>query len=232
MPHVTCFQHIDCEGPGLIADVLKSKGIGLRIIKTYKGEPIPENLGDGLVDLGGPMAVYEREILPWMVAELAAIQKCLDRSIPCLGICLGAQMLAHVGGGRVYKGDRQEIGWYPINLSEDGRLDNLLQGLPMEMTAFHWHGDTSTLPADAVRLAGSAYYPNQIFRLGQKAYGFQCHLEITESMIKDWMAAYASELKPNGGPIQLEWLEKDLHRNAQTLEGLAEKVFSRFAALL
>jgi GMP synthase (glutamine-hydrolysing) len=232
MPHITCFQHIDCEGPGSLLDVLKSKQIRLEIVKPFKGEPVPENLGDGLIVLGGPMGVYEESQFPWMTAELNAIRECLDSSLPVLGICLGSQMLAHAAGGRVYKGPSQEVGWYPITLTEQGHLDPLLLGLPLEFNAFHWHGDTFTLPAQAFLLAGSAAYPHQIFKVGTNAYGFQCHLEVTEDMVKSWMAAYVKELKPQGGPIAPEPIENRLSENARALEGLAEKVFTRFAALL
>ena len=101
-------------------------------------------------------------------------------------------------------GPVQEVGWHPIALTEQGRLDPLLMGLPDQFNAFHWHGDTFTLPAYAQRLAESASYPNQVFRVGSNAYGFQCHLEITEEMIREWMSVYAGELTPRGGPIAPE----------------------------
>ena len=89
-----------------------------------------------------------------------------------------------------------------------------------------------TLPPVAVRLAASAYYPNQVFKVGRNAYGFQCHLEVTEEMVRDWGALYAKELTPQGGPIRQERLTNLLLQNTRTLRTIAEVVFGRFAALL
>ncbi len=232
MSHVTCFQHIDCEGPGSLLEVLRSKGIRVELLKPFQGDAVPARLGDGLVVLGGPMGVYEESRYPWMTAELNAIRKCLDSSLPVLGVCLGSQMLAHAAGGRVFKGPSQEVGWFPITLTERGHLDPLLLGLPKEFNAFHWHGDTFTLPTGAALLAGSTAYPHQIFRVGPNTYGFQCHLEVTEEMVKSWMEVYAKELRPQGGPLAPEPIENRLAENAKELNGLAERVFTRFAALL
>ncbi len=232
MPHVTCFQHIDCEGPGSLLDVLKSKGVRVEILKPFQGDPIPAHLGGGLIVLGGPMGVYEEKKFPWMTAELNAIRQCLDSSLPVLGICLGSQMLAAAAGGQVFRGALPEVGWYPITLTEEGHLDPLLLGLPGEFNAFHWHGDTFTLPEGAVRLASSDYYPNQVFKLGRNAYGFQCHLEVTEQMVRTWASLYAKELTPQGGPNRPERIENELAANSRVLFAIAEQVFIRFAALL
>lgn len=232
MLHVTCFQHIDCEGPGSLAEIFQSKEVKLEILKPFKGDPVPEHLGSGLVVLGGPMGVYEEEQFPWMRLELDAIRKCLELSVPVLGICLGSQMLAAAAGGRVFRGPQPEVGWHPVEMTDEGRLDPLLLGVPSPFNAFHWHGDTFALPAKARRLAGSRLYPNQIFRVGSNAYGLQCHLEVTVEMIRSWASVYAKELTPQGGPIPPENLEGHLAENAKALKDIGGKVFTRFAALL
>src|SRR5665213_4041521 len=232
MSKVTCFQHIDCEGPGTLFNVLKSRNIRIETIKTYKGDAVAENLGDGLIVLGGPMGVYEEKKFPWMTLELNAIREFLKKGKPILGICLGSQMLAYAAGAQVFRGAIPEVGWYPIQLTPEGHFDSLFLGFPPEFNAFHWHGDTFTLPPQAIRLAGSHYYPNQIFKVGQNAFGFQCHLEVTEEMVKSWAALYAKELTPQGGPVRPERISDHLSENIHQLEGLAEKVFARFAALL
>jgi len=232
MTTVTCFQHIDCEGPGSLEEVLRSRGIKLHILKPFKGDKIPDPLGDGLVVLGGPMGVYEESKYPWMTDELNAIRLSLKIGRPILGICLGSQMLAHAGGGRVYKGPGPEVGWYPVTLTKEGHLDPLFLGLEETLTAFHWHGDTFSLHPEATRLAQSALYANQAFRIGVNAYGFQFHMETTEDMIRSWEKIYASELTPQGGPNPPERIETNLSANAKALRETAEKVFSRWAALL
>lgn len=232
MPRVTCFQHIDCEGPGTILDILKSKGVQVEVLKPFQGQEIPAHLGDGLIVLGGPMGVYEEKKFPWMTKELGAIRRCLDSSIPVLGICLGSQMLAHAAGGLVFRGAQPEVGWYPLSLTPEGHGDPLLLGLPTSFEAFHWHGDTFTLPEGAIRLAESDLYRHQIFKVGTNAYGFQCHLEVTEAMAREWAALYAKELTPQGGPNRPERILAGVAAKARALEGISEKVFGRFAALL
>lgn len=232
MPRVTCFQHIDCEGPGSLLEILESKDVELDILKPFKGDKIPSQLGDGLIVLGGPMGVYEEKTFPWMMEELNAIRKCLGLGLPVLGICFGAQMLAHAAGGHVFRGALPEVGWYPVELTSQGHLDPLLLGLPGTFDAFHWHGDTFNLPPNASRLAGSEWYPNQIFKVGLNAYGFQCHLEVTEAMVKNWAALYAKELTTQGGPIRPERVLEGLPQKARALQPIAEQVFIRFAALL
>ncbi len=232
MSRMTCFQHIDCEGPGSLGPLLKSLGIELEILKPFKGDTIPENLGDGLLVLGGPMGVYEEAQYPWMTGELIAIRKALAASLPVLGICLGSQMLAHAAGAQVFRGALPEVGWRPITLTPAGKKDPLLEGLPETFNVFHWHGDTFTLPKNAELLAGSDWFPHQIFKVGAKAYGFQCHLEVTEGMVRDWAHLYAKELVPAGGPTPLARVEGNLQSNAIQLEALAAKVFKGFAKLL
>ncbi|HVZ79184.1 MAG TPA: type 1 glutamine amidotransferase [bacterium] len=232
MPRVSCFQHIDCEGPGTLWDVLKSKGVQVELLKPFQGEEIPAHPGDGLIVLGGPMGVYEERRFPWMTKELDAIRRCLDSSIPVLGICLGSQMLAHAAGGQVFRGAQPEVGWFPIDLTSEGHGDPLLLGLPGTFDAFHWHGDTFTLPKGAVRLAESALYRHQVFKVGGNAYGFQCHLEVTGAMAREWASLYAKELTPQGGPNRPERILEGLEDKARALRVFSEKVFSRFAALL
>jgi len=232
MPRVTCFQHIDCEGPGSLLEILESKDVQVDILKPFKGESVPSQIRDGLILLGGPMGVYEEKAFTWMTEELNAIRKCLALGLPVLGICLGAQMLAHAAGGQVFRGALPEVGWYPVKLTPPGHLDPLLLGLPDSFDAFHWHGDTFNLPPSATRLAGSEWYPNQVFKVDGNAYGFQCHLEVTEPMVKSWAALYAKELTTQGGPIRPERVLGDLPQKARALQMIAEQVFMRFAALL
>ena len=232
MPRVTCFQHVENEGLGTLLPLLQSKEIKVQVLKPFKGDAIPDALGDGLIVLGGPMGVYEEKQYPWMTLELGSLRKALSNSLPILGVCLGAQMLAHAAGGQVYRGALPEIGWHPLALTPEGRHDPLFLDVPPEFSAFHWHNDTFTLPWNAVRLASSGYYPNQIFKINRNAYGFQCHLEITEDMAKSWMGSGARSFTPFGGPVRPERVLEDLPQNCETLRAYGEKIFYRFFSML
>jgi len=102
MHKITCFQHIECEGLGTLGDTLQSKGFVVLIVNPCKGEKVPEQLGKGLIILGGPMGAYEEAVNPWMDNEVSAVRKALDAKLPILGICLGSQLLAKAAGSQVW----------------------------------------------------------------------------------------------------------------------------------
>jgi GMP synthase (glutamine-hydrolysing) len=144
-----------------------------------------------LIILGGPMAVYEMHLFPYLVSEADLIHAAIDAHKHILGVCLGAQMLAHALGARVYPGSRTEIGWHEVTLSDEGMGDPLMSvlALPSRKVAhvFQWHGDTFDLPERSVRLASSVLYANQAFRYGDRVYGLQFHIEVTPAIVHDWL---------------------------------------------
>ena len=178
-------RHTQAEGLGVLANVLREFGIHHRYLDLPRGEPPPRDLRGvgGLIVLGGPMAVYEPDKHPFLATESALVERLLTAGRPVLGICLGAQLIAQVLGARVYPGEKREVGWKPVTLTEDGQDDPVFGGGETTFTAFHMHGDTWELPPDAKNLARSAMYEQQAFRWGDLVYGLQFHLEFTDPMI-------------------------------------------------
>ena len=113
-----------------------------------------------------------------------------------IGVCLGAQLIAEVLGGRVYRNPDKEIGWLPIQLTDAGRASPLFGFLPPSLTVFHWHGDTFELPAGAVHLARSAACAHQAFLYDGRVLGLQFHLESTPESVAGIVAACADEIVP------------------------------------
>ncbi len=191
--NVLIVKNVSVEGPGTIEDHLHQERIPCTIIDLQAGDPVPRLDGcTHLVVLGGPMAVYEMHRYPHLSAEANLIRSAIDAHKHVMGVCLGAQLLAHVLGARVYPGPAKEIGWYEVSLSEDGKADPLLSTLALPgrnaARVFQWHGDTFDLPHGAVRLASSDLYPNQAFRCGDRIYGLQFHIEVTPDIVRDWLA--------------------------------------------
>lgn len=192
---VLVLKNVHQEGPGTMEDFLKRKGIIYRVIEL-ESEKIPDDDYDILVIMGGPMSVNDGEIYHYLKEEERVVREYIRKDKKILGICLGAQMLARALGSKVYKGPRPEIGWYPIELSDDGLKDPLMQNLALHpregdlwkrFRVFHWHGETFDIPEGAVRLASSELYPNQAFRYGRGVYAFQFHIEVRKEMIAEWL---------------------------------------------
>jgi GMP synthase (glutamine-hydrolysing) len=181
-------QHVPFEGPGLIAEVASHKDLELRLCHPYRGDPLPamEEI-DGLVVMGGPMGVFDTAEHPHLAREVELIAAILDAGRPVLGVCLGAQLMAHALGATVYAGEQAEIGFGSVSLTQAGREDPVLGNLGTEiLPVMHWHQDTFELPEGAQWLARSELYPHQAFRAGEYAYGLQFHLEVDHQLAEAW----------------------------------------------
>ena len=224
---ILSIQNISCETLGTFEDLLVSEGYVLNKVLAPK-EPIPQSAIEfsAIILLGGPMSVYEG--IPYLNKEQSLIRDALRRNIPILGVCLGSQLIAGALGGTVYKGAKKEIGWYDVKITDKG-LDNLFKGLEKkELRVFQWHGDTFTLPQDAVVLAHSDLYP-QAFRIGS-AYGLQFHLEVTTDMIKVWTEEYRNEIRREG--IELERIIARNRNEIQELNKKCNLVWSNFSDII
>lgn len=190
--HVLIIKNIFSEGPGTIADYLAAQKIFSSVIDLSIGDPVPDAASfSHLLVMGGPMAVYEMDRHPYLVNEAKLIDAAIKANKHVMGVCLGAQMLAHVLGSRVYPGGKKEIGWYEVALTENGMNDPIMStlALPRKNAAqvFQWHGDTFDLPAGAVRLASSDLFPNQAFRYQDRVYALQFHIEVTPAIVRGWL---------------------------------------------
>ncbi|HZR10453.1 MAG TPA: type 1 glutamine amidotransferase [Myxococcales bacterium] len=217
-------QHEPGEGPGTLAPFLGDA----RFVRTFAGDPVPAE-ADALVVLGGGMGVYDQDRLSHLRDEVRLLRRCVEQERPVLGICLGSQLLACALGGEVAKAPRKEIGFYRVRLSEAAREDPLFGAAPESFVAFHWHGDAFTLPRGAVPLASSTMTPVQAFRFGARAFGVQFHLETDEEVLSAMLQG-EEELVEVG--VEPEALRAQATRELPRLRGIAQPIFSRFAALL
>jgi GMP synthase (glutamine-hydrolysing) len=191
--HVLILKNVITEGPGTIADYLNTKKIPYTICELSAGDAVPDpGSFTHLLVMGGPMAVYEMDQHPYLVNEALFIDRAVKANKHVLGVCLGAQMVAHVLGAKVYPGVKKEIGWYEVSLTPDGMSDHLMSSLALPggnaAQVFQWHGDTFDLPHGSVRLASSDLFPNQAFRYHDRVYALQFHIEVTPAIVRGWLA--------------------------------------------
>jgi len=232
MAEVLVLQHVAPETAGRIGDAVVAAGHTLRVVRSFAGEPVPQSLGTsaGLVVMGGPMGVYERDQYPYLHAELRLIEQALRSERPLLGVCLGSQLLAHALGAKVRPGPSKEIGWHELMLYPEAAADLMLSSAPHSFTGLHWHGDVFDLPAGAVGLARSAQTVWQAFRYGPSAWGLLFHMEVTQPMVAAMVHAFPDELAQAGLDGREVVAKAASHLPA--LERIAIPIFARWAKLL
>jgi GMP synthase (glutamine-hydrolysing) len=223
-------RHTQAEGLGLLANALREHGVHHRYLDLPRGEPPPRDFRPvgGLIVLGGPMAAYEMDRHRFLATESELIERAVTAGRPVLGICLGAQLIAQVLGARVYRGERREVGWAPVTATPDGREDEVFGTVPERLTVFHMHEDTYELPPDAKNLASSPLYEQQAFRWGDFVYGFQFHIEFTDTMITKLATEPESRAFLTGGGADPQRLLAETPGHLRELTAVSQRVFSSF----
>lgn len=170
MSKAVILQHVDYVGPGRIVPVFRDFGIPTEVRRLFAGDEAPTDLDEirVLVVLGGPMGVSDigSEQYPFLAKEVAVLQRLIAADRPVLGIALGAQLLAHAAGAKVYPNVKMappagpgqppkpaepitpmpEFGWGPVTFPFPGGTEPIVFGLNDGAPMFHWHRDTFDLP--------------------------------------------------------------------------------------
>ncbi|WDZ52445.1 glutamine amidotransferase [Acinetobacter vivianii] len=228
MKTVNVIQHLAFEDLGSLEDVFYQLGFRVRYFEAGVDDLSPALNYEGLtVILGGPIGVYETEDYPFLVDEIAGLKQRLKANKPTIGICLGAQLIAHALGAKVYAGHQKEIGWSQLEIKA---VENNPLAALENVKVLHWHGDTFDLPSNATLLASSAIYPNQAFSIGNNILALQFHLEITEQSFEKWLIGHTCEIRHAG--LSIPQLRADNLAYATQLESQTAKVIQHFLAHL
>jgi len=158
---------------------------------------------DAVMVFGGAMHVDQEAHHPWLREEEEYVRALLDRRVPLLGVCLGAQIVAKAAGARVGPAVEPEIGWVDVERTDD---DSVLGVLPGRFPAFQWHFYAFDVPAGAIELAHSRVCP-QAFRLGDAAWSVQFHPEVTREIVARWVEEAPDEV-PGGADALLAETEE------------------------
>jgi len=204
-------EHVPFEGPAAIACHAMERGYGLSRTRIFAGEPLPDlSEVDILAVMGGPMSVHDEKEHPWLIVEKQYLNLAVDKGVSVLGVCLGAQLLSEVLGGQVTRNPVPEIGWHEVRLEAPADRHRATEGFPDRFTAFHWHGDTFSIPEGASRLASSDVCANQAFAVDAKWVGLQFHLETTARSMELLIGNCPEDLIPGPAVQSAEMMRQGL----------------------
>lgn len=187
---VLVIEHESACPPGVLTDVLDHAGLDMHLFRPHRGDQLPEDLAgfEGLVVLGGGMGALDDQEHPWMPRVRRLLALAVDRHLPSLGICLGAQLAALGLEGRMGRRESPSTGLQRISLTQAGLDDPVVSALgSSEPTVFHWHQDQITrLPPYATLLATGSDEGVQAYRAGTSLWAVQFHPELTPAIAEAW----------------------------------------------
>ena len=230
---VAIFRHAATEGPGYFGTYLTRHNVAWRIVRIDEGEAVPQDPREfsGLVFMGGPMSVNDD--LPWIAPALRLIRAAADEGIPVLGHCLGGQLMAKALGGEVTRNPVKEIGWGRVDVASSRAAAAWFGNGLASFDAFHWHGETFSIPPGATCILSSRYCPNQAFVLGPHL-GMQCHVEMTPELVRAWCQEWEKEVESlarRTSSVQTPaQMMGSLEEMTRALNAVADRLYDRWSA--
>lgn len=218
-------QHVPFEDIGSMASDFAARNYSLTCTHWYRGDTTPDlHSFDALIVMGGPMGIYDEAIYPWLADEKTLIKAAIDAGKIVIGICLGAQLIADVLGGKVTRNAFKEIGWLPLQILPEAGTHPIALTLAKFPEVFHWHGDTFAIPAGALHIARSDGCANQAFVVNDKVFGFQFHLETTPASAAALIAHCAEDIDGSRYTQSTETIMADADKFARINRAMSEVI--------
>jgi GMP synthase-like glutamine amidotransferase len=210
-------QHEAPTPPGLLRPWLEGHGAEVETLRIDEEDPHdldPRDYGV-IASLGSEFGAYQDD-LEWISHEMDLLREAHEADVPILGVCFGGQLLARVLGGRVFRSEKEEIGWLPVGT----RNPELVPDGPW----FQWHFDTFTAPPGAEVIAQTEVGP-QAYVIGRNL-GVQFHPEVTPEIMDSWVAAYRHELDEHG--VDPDRLLAQTHEHSERNRATSFKLLDTF----
>jgi GMP synthase-like glutamine amidotransferase len=189
--------------------------------------PRDPRIFSGLVFMGGPMSV--NDALPWIAPTLEFIREAVRKDVPVLGHCLGGQLMSKAFGGRVGANPCKEIGWGEVRVADNGVAREWFGELSGFET-FQWHGETFSIPPGATRVLENPHCANQAFAIG-KHFGMQCHIEMTEELVRTWVRGGADEMREASSSPAVQspdQIYSNLEARLERLHQVADRIYDKW----
>jgi len=202
-------------------------------IHPYNNLKVDLNSFKAVILSGSPFSVRSEDALHFDLTKIKGVK-------PLLGVCYGAQYIAHFNGGKVIPSNKREYG--RANLSEIDNSDPLFNGIKTGTQVWMSHSDTiESLPLNAKCIASTNDVKNASFSISDElVYGIQFHPEVYHSsdgkqILKNFLINI-SNIKPNWTPDSFSTktiLEiKKIVSSEKVILGLSGGVDSTVAAVL
>lgn len=227
---VLAIVHQPDAGPGVFADELRQRGVELdEWMLSERGTGPPREIVDydAVLTFGGAMHPDQEDRHPWLRFEKDFLAAMLDDGMPLLAVCLGNQVLADAAGGIARRASRPEIGWFEVEVTDEGAADPLIGPLAPSFTAFQWHSYEAVPPDGSAILARSPVCA-QAYRIGERAWGIQFHAEVTAFDVSKWIDDYRSDEDAMRIGIGPDALREETERRMGDWNRLGREVCGRF----